>query len=412
MASNPCKDRYDHPDVWYFTQVEVDRGESVGSEHEDLLTTADPADVRDKARQIERQLAESRQRHRLLSDTGPYEFLYAAVDQDETKDARVRMRGDRDKLGDEVPRKNLEILGGDRLPADAGSGRAELAEWLTRDQNPLLARVMVNRIWQHHFGRGIVGTENDFGARGERPTHPELLDWLASRFQESGYSIKAMHRLIMSSAAYQRSSRYDSTAADRDPEGRLLWRFNRRRLSAEEIRDAMLFVAGNLDPSMGGQHPFPPVDQWGYTQHAPFYGDYQTDRRSIYLMQQRLKRHPFLALFDGADTNVSTGRRKLTTVPTQSLFLMNNEFVHRQSDGLANRLIAGGDDDNSRIDQGYRIALGREANHAEMISAAEFVSRYRAALKASGLPAAQREPRLWAAFARTLLTRNEFLFVD
>ena len=167
-------------------------------------------------------------------------------------------------------RKNLESLGDALLPSGAGSGRLQLADWLTRDSNPLMARVMVNRIWQHHFGRGLVGTENDFGTRGQRPTHPQLLDWLASRFKDTGYSMKAMHRLIMSSAAYQRSSNFDARAFETDPDAKLLWRFNRRRLSAEEIRDAMLLVSGDLDPTMCGEHPFPPVEQWGFTQNAPY----------------------------------------------------------------------------------------------------------------------------------------------
>ena len=174
----------------------------------------------------------------------------------------------------------------------------ELADWLTRDDHPLVPRVVVNRIWQQHFGRGLVATENDFGIRGNQPSHPQLLDWLATRFVQSGWSVKAMHRLIMSSATYQQSSEHDEIAAELDPDAKLLWRFNRRRLSAEEIRDAMLFVSGGLDLTMGGPHPFPAENSWGFTQHNPFYGVYDSNRRSVYLMQQRLKKHPFLSLFD------------------------------------------------------------------------------------------------------------------
>ncbi|MDA1050710.1 MAG: PSD1 and planctomycete cytochrome C domain-containing protein [Planctomycetota bacterium] len=366
----------------------------------------------EKTAALETQLAEVRSKRDAMKKEGLYETVYAAIEKADPKNAFLQIRGEKLKPGDEVPRKNLEILGDDPLPAGAGSGRLEMADWLTREENPLLARVMVNRIWQHHFGRGLVGTENDFGARGEAPTHPELLDWLASRFKDSGYSMKAMHRLIMASAAYQRSSDYDAHAAEIDPDARLLWRFNRRRLSAEEIRDAMLLAGGNLDPTMGGEHPFPAVETWGYTQHAPYYGVYPTKRRSVYLMQQRLKRHPFLSLFDGADTNVSTARRELTTVPTQALYLMNDEFVHEQAAGLAKRLIGEPGDLNARIQAVYSISLGRQHGTAEFAEASDFLAAYREALAETDLPIDSRDLAAWAGFARTLLTCNEFLFVD
>lgn len=412
VKSNPRGDRYDNPSVWYFFTVEQDRGEAFGKTSPVEAANIDAAEVQRKLDEIVKRLAELRARSVAMKESGPYEVVYAAIEKDETKDAQIRIRGSRRDLGDAVPRKNLEILGDDPLPEGAGSGRLELADWLTREENPLLARVMVNRIWQHHFGRGIVGTENDFGARGERPTHPEVLDWLASRFKESGYSIKSMHRLIMASAAYQRSSDYDARAAETDPDARLLWRFNRRRLSAEEFRDSMLLLSGNLDPEMGGAHPFPAIETWGFSQHAPYYGVYPTNKRSIYLMQQRLKRHPFLALFDGADPNVSMARRELTTVPTQSLYLMNNEFVHEQALGLAKRLLDEQSNENIRIDVAYRLTLGRTASGDERVDASEFLAAYREAIAGTEQPEDAREQTAWAGFVRTLLTRNEFLFVD
>ncbi len=348
----------------------------------------------------------------LLVKKGPYEVVYGAVEQDAPHDSRIQLRGERNRFGDEVPRRNLEILGGDALPPDAGSGRLQLADWLTREENPLLARVMVNRIWQQHFGRGLVSTSNDFGMRGERPSHPELLDWLASRFRASDYSVKSMHRLIMNTAAYQRASDYNATAVVRDPDARLLWRFNRRRLSAEEIRDAMLFVSGNLDRSMGGEHDFPAVETWGFTQHNPFYGVYPTNRRSVYLMQQRLRRHPFLGLFDGADTSASTSRRELTTVPTQALFLMNNPFVYEQAAAFANRVFALTEDDSQFIERAYQIAFGRPATTDECDEVRSFLTAYREAAIDMHLLAADRDRIAREALARTLLTRNEFLFVD
>src|SRR5262249_28116119 len=152
----------------------------------------------------------------------------------------------------------------------AGSGRYELAQWLTDPKNPLTARVIVNRIWQHHIGKGLVATSNDFGARGQPPTHPELLDWLTTQFIKRGWSFKAMHKLIVLSSTYQLSSGDDPQNARLDPSNSLHWRFERRRLDAEEIRDAMLAASGALDPGMGGRHPFPPEDKFLYTQHKPF----------------------------------------------------------------------------------------------------------------------------------------------
>src|SRR5262249_31747643 len=197
-----------------------------------------------------------------------------AVSEGKSADTKIQIKGDPKKLGDTVPRGFLQILGGQRLsPAEKGSGRLELAQWISDPSNPLTARVMVNRIWQHHFGKGIVQTPNDFGARGKAPTHPELLVYLAARFVESGWSVKAIHRMIMLSHVYQLSSVESADDSARDVGNEFLWRFNRRRLDAEEIRDAMLAVSGALDPSMGGAQPFPPESQWHYTQHVPFIAD-------------------------------------------------------------------------------------------------------------------------------------------
>ncbi|MFP6692359.1 MAG: DUF1549 and DUF1553 domain-containing protein, partial [Pirellulales bacterium] len=232
LKSNPLPDRLGNPSVWFFYQVDQHRGEPFVPTSPAELAKTNPAELERKLAQTERRLAELRSQRDAMKSSGPEEFVYAAIDKDQPKNSRIQIRGDRRKFGDEVPRKNLDILGNDPLPSAAGSGRLQLADWLTREQNPLMARVMVNRTWQHHFGRGLVATENDFGARGQRPTHPDLLDWLASRFKESGYSVKAMHRLIMASAAYRRCSDFDARAFEIDPDAKLLWRFNRRRLSA------------------------------------------------------------------------------------------------------------------------------------------------------------------------------------
>ena len=413
VASNPHADRFGNPATWFYYTAAADRstGWSVGKSMKPRIVNVAMDRLRLAA--IEQELKPLIERRNKLKATAPSEFIYGAVELDKPRNAQVRIRGDRIKLGKEVPRRNLEILGHDPLPTNAGSGRMQLADWVSRPSNPLMARVMVNRIWQQHFGRGIVGTENDFGARGERPSHPELLDWLATRFRESGWSIKAMHRLIMGSASYQQASDFNAIADRQDPTARLLWRFNRRRLSAEEIRDAMLLVSGELDPSMGGPHPFPAVTTWGFSQHAPYYGVYPTRRRSVYLMQQRLKRHPFLALFDGADPNVSTARRQLTTVPTQSLFLMNNEFVHQRATVIAERLLESDvGTDTDRVKWVFMKAFGRPNTDSELSESIEFLTAYRTALAEASMPERARESAAWSGFARTILTRNEFLFVD
>ena len=224
------------------------------------------------------------------------------------------------------------LAGGKSLEIPAGtSGRRELADWLVRADHPLTARVMVNRIWQHHFGKGLVGTPSNFGLRGEPPTHPELLDWLTARFVEDGWSIKSLHRLILLRKTYQLASGPDAANLAVDPGNRWYWRFDRRRLDAEAIRDALLATAGNLDRRQPGRHPFPPIADWNWTQHSPFKAVYPSSHRSVYLMTQRLVRHPYLALFDGPDTNLSTDVRTSATVPLQALYLMNNPFVAEQA---------------------------------------------------------------------------------
>ena len=240
-------------------------------------------DLREKVKKLQAE------RDELIKTMPAFEKAYA-VSEGEPADARIQIKGDPAKLGPAVPRGFLTVLGGQRLPSDeTGSGRRALAGWLTDPSNPLTARVLVNRVWQHHFGHGLVRTPNDFGTRGEPPTHPELLDALALRFVDAGWSIKKLHREILLSATYRMGSVEDAESSRKDPENRFLWTFNRRRLDAEEIRDAVLAVSGALDRSPGGTHPFPSEWTWRYTQHKPFVDDYPSLRRSIYLMQQRIR---------------------------------------------------------------------------------------------------------------------------
>ena len=342
------------------------------------------------------------------------EKAYAVV-EGQPHDAQIHKRGDPDTRGEVTPRRAPAILGGQIIAPAAGSGRAELADWLASPQNPLTARVMVNRVWQQHFGRGLVNTPNDFGTRGEAPSHPELLDDLARRFIAGGWSIKALHRLIMLSDAYQRDSSAEvigAALADNqriDPGNVYLWKFSRRRLSAEEIRDAILGCSGDLDPTPGGPHPFPDEKSWGFTQHTPFAALYDTDRRSVYLMTQRIKRHPFLTLFDGADANTSTPQRFQTSVPTQALFFMNDPFVHDKALHFAKQLSTLSTDE-LRLDRASQLLYSRMPNAHEQTAARRFLEAYQADL--TDIPPPDRPLQAWTAYLRVLLSGNEFVFVD
>ena len=358
--------------------------------------------------------AEAGKRLDALAAQAPGVELAYAVAEGTPHDAKIHRRGDPRTPGALVPRHFPLILGGQTLPpGDPGSGRRQLAGWLTDPRNPLTARVMVNRLWHHHFGRGIVATPSDFGKRGRAPSHPELLDYLAARFVESGWSIKTMHRTMMLTDAYRMSGDGDPRLAEADPENEWLARFPRRRLEAEAIRDAMLTASGDLDLSPAGPHPFPPPSQWGFSQHQPFQAVYESRHRSVFLMSQRLRRHPFLALFDGADTNVSTDHRSTTTVPTQALFFLNNPLVHDQSAKFAARLLRDEPaDDARRVDRAHRLAFGRPATPGELLAAADYLRDAAADLQSAGVPAAALPAASWASYGRVLFGSNEFLYVD
>jgi hypothetical protein len=341
------------------------------------------------------------------------ESAYAVAEGAKPGNARVHLRGDPKTLGAEVPRRFLTVLGGRELPSGhAGSGRRELAEWIADPGNPLTWRVMANRIWQYHFGRGIVATPSDFGVRGQAPTHPELLDWLTRRFLESGGSIKALHRHVVLSRTYRMSSRADAEALRVDPENAYLWRFPRRRLEAEAIRDALLAVAGTLDPTPGGPHPFPPQNTWSFTQHKPFIAVYETAKRSVYVMTQRIRRHPFLALFDGPDTNASTAVRTVSTTPLQGLYMLNAPFVHEQARAFAERLRRERAGEDERIERAYHLAFGRPPSSKEREVGRSYLAAARARLAAAGMTEDRRDTEAWESYARVLFRLNEFIYVD
>jgi hypothetical protein len=381
-------------------------------EVEELKKQLDKANADKKG--LEKKLKEAEQRakeHRLLPPL--FDTAYAVADAEHPDDAAIHLRGDPARLGDVVRRRFLEVLGGDELPDGyEGSGRLVLAEWILAADNPLPARVMVNRIWHHHFGRGIVPTTNDFGRQGKPPSHPELLDYLATKFRANGWSIKSMHRLIMSSRTYQQSTEREAEAVAVDPTNQWLAGFARRRLDAEGIRDTLLMVACNLDLSDAGPHPFPPEPTWDFTQHKPFKAVYETNRRSVYLMTQRIQRHPYLAIFDGADPSASTGERMTSTTPLQALYLLNDPFVHKQARRVAERVMKHAADDEPRVAYAYELLFSRLPDVEEQEAATRFLEAARGLFQSEGRPADDAQIEAWSAYVRSLFRLNEFVYLD
>jgi len=343
----------------------------------------------------------------------PFEQAYAVAEALKSANVPIQIKGDPAKPGDVVPRRFLTVLGGQELPGtETASGRRQLAEWIVDHNNPLTARVMANRLWLHHFGKGLVPTPNDYGKQGKPPTHPELLDWLASEFIKSGWSMKAMHRLIMRSRTYQLASTRSEAAIAKDVSNELLSSFPRHRLDAEALRDTLLVLGGNLEPAPKGPHPFPPQTEWKFTQHNPFRAVYDSKHRSVYLMTQRIQRHPYLAIFDGADPSTSTAVRTTSTTPLQALYLLNDQFVHEQSQAFAARIVAAAKDDDTRLQFAYQTALGRPAEREELERGRSFLASARTKLGESGAPAAQVDAEAWQAMVRVIFRLNEFVYVD
>lgn len=287
-----------------------------------------------------------------------YPYIHGVRDADKCTDLPISIRGNPENLGPEVPRRFLSVLSPENAkPFAKGSGRMELAEAIV-DQ-PLALRVFVNRIWKAHFETGIVDTPSNFGLTGEKPTNPELLEYLASTFRKNGLSVKSLHREIMLSSTYQLSAENDTVAFDKDPANRLYWRANRKRMDAEQIRDSILFASGTLDKSLGG----PSVEL------APSF-----KRRTIYGKVSRYKLDEYLQLWDFPSPSISAEKRFTTTVPLQRLFLMNSDFVQSQAESLAKR-VAGEADNRARIRKLYQILFGRTPLEAEVQAGLEYLSK-------------------------------------
>ncbi len=319
-------------------------------------------------------------------------------------------RGDENRPGERLGMRFPGVLLANKaeaFPADRHEPKSELARWITSSDNPLTARVIVNRIWHYHFGRGIQTTANDFGVNGSRPTHPELLDWLANRLVDSGWSIKSLHRLILTSSTWQQSSYVAGVNARKagmraNVDNSLLWRFNRRRLSAEEVRDSVLAVSGKLNPKLRGKSVMVPVDpelikllykptQWEVTADA-----FEHNRRTVYLIAKRNLRLPFMEVFDQPDLQSSCSRRESSTHSPQALELLNGPLTNRLADALAERLQSETDRSPQAIVQrAFLLATGRRPTPGEEQAVVRFL----------------REQPL-RELALTMFNLNPFLYVD
>ncbi len=267
-----------------------------------------------------------------------------------------------------------------RSPNSTGR-RSALADWLVRPDHPLTTRVLVNRLWQHHFGVGLVASTSDFGTMGDEPSHPELLDWLATELVARGWSLKAMHRLIVTSATYRQSSQIDRQALAIDPDNTLLWRQNRRRLDGEAIRDALLAISGRLNPALGGPSVFPelPPELTKLSNKGAVWPvsprEEDRVRRSLYVFVRRNLRYPFFEVFDRPDTNASCPRRPVTTIAPQALTLLNSRLAHDSAKALAARAVReAGETPGDQIDRISRLAFGRPADAAERQVISEFLA--------------------------------------
>ena len=334
----------------------------------------------------------------------PFGTAYAVAEGKKRGDSRIQSKGDPTKETETVRRGFPEVLGGQTLSdIHMTSGRLQLARWLTAPENPLFARVIVNRVWQQHFGRGLVPTPNDFGLQGTKPTHTELLDALANWFLANGQSFKKLHKLMLLTAAFQRRSTGEVAGADTaDPNNELLGKFRLRRMDAEQIRDTLLHVSGNLDGTMGEAHPFPSPTTWNFTQHNPFRAVYDTKRRSVYLMTQRIQRHPYLALFDGADTGASTGNRANSTTALQSLYFLNDQFGHDQAKGVAERARKAATNEEDRIATVYRWLFARSPTSEEITAGTGYLKRAAELSNSS---------EAWPSYIRTLFRLNELVYL-
>ena len=328
--------------------------------------------------------------------------MVMAADESTPTELPIHIRGNhlalaKEKVARGVPEILANVASLQAIP-ETQSGRLQLAQWIVAPENPLASRVMVNRIWMWHFGQALMRSPSNFGLRAEEPTHPELLDYLASRLMEDGWSLKAMHRTIMNSATYQMASDVEFPESEQyaklDPENRLLWRRARRRLEAESVRDSILFVGGGLDQKLGGKAP-----------------NVDANRRAIYLPINRASLYEMFSTFDYVETANHIEQRPTTTVPHQALFLLNSPMVHQQAAAIAKKLISKFETDESRIRALFRMFYARQPTEAEMMRSLHFVETAASQLEAVSDPS-ERSVQTWGALCRSMIAANEFVYID
>jgi hypothetical protein len=330
----------------------------------------------------------------------------------EPVDSPLYVRGELDQPREPVWRGLVPVICQDKPPTIShGSGRRELADWLASTKNPLTARVMVNRIWLHLFGRGLVPTPDNFGAAGQRPSHPELLDSLAVSFMRDGWSVKRMIREIILSRAYQQSSSHDDHNFEVDPDNTLVWRMSKKRLEAEAIRDAILATSGNLnlEPPAGSSVALAGEGRAGPVRN--FERDGLDFHRAVYLPVLRDQLPESLTLFDFADPSLATAERATTSGPSQALYLMNNPFVIRQAEAAADRLRAATRDEVAQIEAAYLRLFARPPTDSEKARAREFLAGSNDGA-ATRQKTAERDKLAWTAFCQALYMSAEFRYLD
>ena len=371
----------------------------------DLPESAFPAPLRE---QRGTQLAQIKAWKAEIPDTE----VAMGVTEGKVADIRVHLRGSHITLGDTAPRQMLRIIAGEnqkRINAQQ-SGRLEFANWLTNKSHPLVNRVMVNRIWRWRFGRGIVASVDNFGSLGSRPTHPQLLDWLALEFSRQQGSLKALHRVMLSSSTYQMSSQYNAHNDSQDPENKLLWRMRRRRLSGEELRDSVLQIGPGLDHVMGGT--LLKVKNRAYVTGSGtnITDEYDNFRRSVYLPVIRSSVFDVLQTMDFPDPAVSNGDRITTTVAPQALLMMNSALVQKGTRHLARQVVKLPAD--QRAESVYRFVLGRQPSGDDADVARQFVVEAESLARKQGSDPAEASIKAWQSFSRVLLSSNDFMYVE
>jgi hypothetical protein len=340
-----------------------------------------------------------------------------AVRDSEVRNVKIHIRGDPENLGDEVPRGFLTVLKTAEVSAPrispTNSGRLELAEWIANEKNPLTARVMVNRIWQHLFGRGIVATPDNFGSLGQQPSHPELLDYLAAEFMKEGWSSKKLIKRLMLTHTYQIGSSFDNANYAKDPGAIYLWRMERKRLDAESLRDAILAVSGALDKTMGGSLLPAQQPRNGPPGNISVTNLMGSNRRSLYLPVQRGQLNDLFQVFDFPDASAPAGRRYVTTAPTQALYLMNSPFVLERSRDWAENLLQRTDaSDADLVKTVYLTAYSRLPADSELASALEFVHGFDTLLAQMAPNATERKLKAWQGFCQAIIESAEFRYLN